>query len=360
MQNTLPIDDDYYSAESEAISIVPPPDIVTYTELRSVADLYRMFAQGDLDIQPDFQREEVWGSANQTRFIDSLIKQLPIPSLCLGFDFKKQSWQVIDGLQRLTSVIKFLDTDRLWKMSKLDDVDERISGKANTEFTEAKDLAILRRTIENTVLPITVVRCDSESRAHREYLFQIFRRLNTGGVKLNNQEIRNCVYSGSFNNLLNVLNESTLWLSVSPFNKANGNRFKGQEMILRVFTFADSYQEYRGNLAAFLNDYMDTHRADSEIELADRRSSFNTALELCSKLDDQLVASLSKTVFEALLVGLYVNRDRISTRSGEELTTMLRQMLTQPQFSKESLSEGLSSRDKLISRLKTACEAFEA
>src|SRR5207237_2158764 len=86
-------------------SELPPSDIVAYNELRSCADLFRMYTQGILDIQPDFQREVVWKSPAQTRFIDSLMKQLPIPSMCFSFDYTTQKWTVIDGLQRMSSIL---------------------------------------------------------------------------------------------------------------------------------------------------------------------------------------------------------------------------------------------------------------
>ena len=71
---------------------IPPTDIVAYNELRSCADLHRMYEQGILEIQPDFQRDIVWKGPDQTRFIDSLIKQLPIPSMCFALDHKAQRW----------------------------------------------------------------------------------------------------------------------------------------------------------------------------------------------------------------------------------------------------------------------------
>ncbi len=69
---------------------IPPNDVVAYNELRSCADLYRMFATGKLEIQPDFQREVVWKNDEQSRFIDSLVKQLPIPSMCFSLDYNTQ------------------------------------------------------------------------------------------------------------------------------------------------------------------------------------------------------------------------------------------------------------------------------
>ena len=101
---------------------VPPPDIVAYNELRSCADLFRMHEQGILEIQPEFQRDIVWKGPDQTRFIDSLIKQLPIPSMCFALDHKAQKWMVIDGLQRISTIVKFLRGGD-WKLSKLDDID---------------------------------------------------------------------------------------------------------------------------------------------------------------------------------------------------------------------------------------------
>ena len=97
---------------------IPPPDIVAYNELRSCADLYRMHEQGILQVQPDFQRDVVWKSADQTRFVDSLIKQLPIPSMCFALDHKAQRWIVIDGLQRISTIVRFLDGGD-WRLIKI-------------------------------------------------------------------------------------------------------------------------------------------------------------------------------------------------------------------------------------------------
>lgn len=74
--------DDYESPQQ------PPADIVVFNELRSCADLFRLEQTGQLEIKPFFQRDQVWSDADQTRFIDSLVKQLPIPSLCLGYDYQ--------------------------------------------------------------------------------------------------------------------------------------------------------------------------------------------------------------------------------------------------------------------------------
>ena len=171
---------------------LPPIDIVAFNELRSCADLLRLYHSKQLEIQPDFQRDIVWSKPDQTRFIDSLTKQLPIPSMCISLDYKTDKRLVIDGLQRMNSIINFLSNDE-WKLSELEDIDEKLSGKTvHTIKTKSKDLF---DRVQNVMIPVTVIRCDYSKLTHNEYLFTIFHRLNSGGVKLNNQEIRNCIYN---------------------------------------------------------------------------------------------------------------------------------------------------------------------
>lgn len=69
-------------------SVMPPPDIIAFNEQRSCADIFRMYQKGQIEISPDFQRGEVWRNSAQTLFIDSLMKQLPIPSMCLYIDMR--------------------------------------------------------------------------------------------------------------------------------------------------------------------------------------------------------------------------------------------------------------------------------
>lgn len=139
------------------VNNIPPSDIVAFNELRSCADLLRLHSSGQLNIQPDFQRDIVWSTLDQTRFIDSLTKQLPIPSLCISYDYKTDKRLVIDGLQRLNSIINFLSDDE-WKLSKLEDIDQRLAGK--TVYTIKTREKELFERVQNVVIPITVIRCD--------------------------------------------------------------------------------------------------------------------------------------------------------------------------------------------------------
>jgi len=338
---------------------LPPPDIVAYNELRSCADLYRMYTEGILQIQPEFEREIVWPTPQQTRFIDSLIKQLPIPSMCFSLDYRTQIWQVIDGLQRMWSIIRFLSGDQ-WNLSKLDDVDPRISGQPTSKFIDKNStLHTYFTRVENLTLPITVIRCDYSKKSHMNYLFTIFHRLNTGGMKLNNQEIRNCIYSGAFNDLLKELNQNNSWMRLNKMKQPTGYRFTKHELILRFFAFHDKYTEYTGRLARFLNDYMEDNRNPTEQFLNEKRQLFSRTLDVVYKtIFAGRPPTLSISVLEALFVGVASNLPFVEGQNRSSLQNMYQQLTSHEEFSEERLREGLAGKQRVIGRMSVATAIF--
>ena len=352
-------EDDLFSEDDASES--PPPDIVAYNESRSCADLYRMYMQGILDIKPEFQREIVWNGPSQTRFIDSLIKQLPIPSLCFSLDYKTQRWQVIDGLQRMSSIIRFLSGDPNWILSSLDDVEPKPAGMAADRFLDKESsLYIYRQRIENLTLPITVLRCDYSKKTHTNYLFTIFHRLNTGAMKLNNQEIRNCIYSGTFNDLINDLNRNPEWLKLNRMRKDTGYRFRGQELILRFFALVDNVDNYGGRLATFLNEYMAYNRNLGDDKLDSKKLIFEDSLHIvfAKIFDSKAPAKQPLSIMEATLVGVAKNLSSLKSVDADAIKRMHKRMLENEEFSPKKLNEGLAGKERVKGRIKAAVASF--
>jgi hypothetical protein len=332
---------------------LPPNDIVAFNELRSCADLLRMYETNQLDIQPDFQRDVVWSKPDQTRFIDSLIKQLPIPSMCISLDYRTDKRQIIDGLQRMSSIINFLSNDE-WKLSQLDDIDENLSGKTvHTIRTKSRDLY---SRVQNVVIPITVIRCDYSKKTHSEYLFTIFHRLNSGGIKLNNQEIRNCIFSGSTNNLLKKISSSETVI------KAIGEktRFANEELFLRFFSFNDDLLSYTGKLSTYLNAYMHTRRYIEQDEIDAKFDFAKETVELIfTKIfDRKLIRKISKTTLEGLLYGVSQNLEHLKQMDGQHVKALYQDFIQLEEFSLDNLKEGLAQKDKLINRLTASKNVF--
>jgi hypothetical protein len=343
--------------EEEGFEEVPPSEIVTFNELRSCADLVRMVKLNQLRIELDFQRDLVWSQAAQTRFIDSLLKQLPIPSMCLSLDYKSQERLMIDGLQRISSVVKFL-TDDDWKLSKLDDIDNRISGQT-TGYLRKKHPEIYDQ-IENVSIPITIVRCDYSKKSHLNYLFKIFHRLNTGGTKLNNQEIRNCIFHGRFNDVLKGLVQYPKTRALFSLKKGETYRFSYEEFILRVLAFSETYEKYNGKLGKFLNDYMEDNKKISDKEIEKKASLIERAVELLHVkiLDGQALDKISRTTTEAIFIGIIRNIEHLETEPRKKLFKRMQSLIEDELFSTDSLKEGLAAKEKVQVRLKKAIEIF--
>lgn len=346
-------------------SETPPTDIVAYNELRSCADLARMTNDGIIDLQPEFQRDVVWTSVDQTRFIDSLVKQLPIPSMCFALDHKTDTWIVIDGLQRMTAIVRFLEGGN-WRLAKLEDIDERLSGKRVEIFKAgSSDHKKIFDRIQNKTIPITVLRCEFSKKTHMEYLFTVFHRLNSGGSKLNNQEIRNCIYSGSFNNLLKELDLNPKWRNFNSMEPAAPNkpvknyRFVKQELILRFFAFSEEQQKYSGQVGKFLNDYMHPRRNLFDSDIDAKRNFFNQVIDVVGRIfPDAPPERIPTAVTEALLVGIGRNLTHIANLTDDQLNQKFVALRSSEPFNEEGLAEGLSKKDKVNDRLNKAVEIF--
>lgn len=343
---------------SDDSSEQPPADIVSFNELRSCADLVRMHEQRQLDVKPDFQRDIVWSNAAQTRFIDSLTKQLPIPSMCISWDYKTNRRLVIDGLQRIWSIIQFL-TDDQWKLSALDDVDQRISGK-KSEYIQQHHPDIIDR-IENLTIPITVLRCDYSKKSHQEFLFTIFHRLNTGGSKLANQEIRNCIFSGCFNDFLRETVSDNRLRMLFSLDANETYRYVHEEFILRVLTFTNDFESYDGNLSRFLNDFMRLKRHD-DVFVKSSQALIGEVLDIVvHKVTNQNpLPRVSRATSEALFVAIARNIEFARTASAGILADRFVQLRSSEEFRPENLKNALTSKLKQVARLRRAVEVFSA
>lgn len=342
---------------------IPPDNVVAYNELRSCADLHRMHASGKLEIQPDFQREVVWNVNEQARFIDSLVKQLPIPSMCFSLDSQTKEWKVIDGLQRMHTITSFLGTGD-WMIAPADDIHHLLRGKTNNQLQNgSSDEKLLYSSVQDLSIPITVIRCSYADDLHMRYLFTIFNRLNSGGVRLNNQEIRNCIYSGQFNDMLkSVDRECRPWRTVQGRIWGKMNRFRSVEVLLRMLAFGASLESYNGNLAGYLNDYMLRASRAQESTLKSTRERIERAAGLAAVVLESLGhGKKSLTFVEGILVGCYSNLESapdpqdLSARDWANVRA--ERFLKQPAFD-VGARYALSSTQTVKERLKQAISAF--
>ena len=161
---------------------------------RSIYELVRQYQRGNLELQPEFQRLSVWDSTKESRLIESVFLEVPIPIIYLSEE-SDGKFSVIDGQQRLNTFFKFNKNEL--KLSKLVIFTE-LNGKWFRDIPKE-----FQEKFESSTLRIIEIRKESDP----DVKFEIFERLNTGAVPLNSQELRNCIYKGIYNELLKDLSE---------------------------------------------------------------------------------------------------------------------------------------------------------
>ena len=277
--------------------------------------------------------------------------------MCISLDMSSQKRVVIDGLQRISTIVEFLDAvenDKDLVLSSLDDIDDRLSGKSIKQIKKYSPDVI--SFIENVSIPVTVLRCDLSKENHMEYIFTIFHRLNTGGTKLNNQEIRNCIFNGNFNDILFECSYQKNKELESLLGKKN-SRFTFEEFILRFFAFQDKLNNYNGKLTSFLNEYMRENRKLSEDKITDKRDLFTETVDVFySKITKE--EKFSRVILEALLYGVGRNLEKSSSMSKEDFNFLCQEILNSTAFQSSELQGGLMQQNKVKARLNIADEIF--
>ncbi len=238
--------DDFLEPESDEEQQAADDDrpVVSRPADWTIASLREKWEGGLLQLQPNFQREYVWRLKPElpSRLIESILLGIPIPPLYFG-GLGGGKLEVIDGQQRLTTLIRFVTNKfPLQRLTRMPSLEGKTFGELSTEHQEK---------IKGT--PIRTVEINAGNNTDLRY--EIFERLNRGSMALNEQELRNCVYRGPFNILLSELERDDKWRSVKG-GKEPEPRFKEREMILRFLALANRGNFYQGHLKRFLNDYM--------------------------------------------------------------------------------------------------------
>lgn len=346
------VDEDFLEEPEE--NILPPDNIVVLNELRSASDLHRLMIDNDsITIKPDFQRNEVWNDNTRARFIDSLSKEFPIPSMCFALDAKEQKYIVIDGLQRMSTIKKFLETQD-WILPNLNDIDENIAGKSVKEIKKTSPK--IYRRIENISLPVTILRYDPSRQDNMDYIFTIFQRLNSFGEHLNNQEIRNAVYQGPLNTFIKECINNDTWIKIIKNDKkSNDQRMVAEERTLRFFAFYENANKYEGKLNKFLNLFMQENRYFNDN--SSKKYILDSVIDIIKKMDIKKIGK-SNAFKDAFLYGVAKNIKVLENKNSEQLDNYLEKLKSDDNFTAETLSSSVMQKSKVKNRLDVAVKIF--
>lgn len=265
--------------EEEEIEEVDPTKRKIFTDQGDpeINSLYGKYKKGKLDIQPVFQRKFVWDRTKACKLIESVLLEIPLPIIYL-FEEKNGIISVIDGQQRLTSFFSFIDgkfpNGKAFKLSGLN-VFKELNGKLFSELNEE-----LQDKITDYKIRIITFRKESEPGLK----FEIFERLNTGAVSLNDQELRNCIYRGPYNDLLKELSKDSDFKFLLGI-KDSERRMRDVELVLRFAAFLhSSYLNYKPSVKKFLNKDMEKYRYINNEDTSELRKAFKNSVSIIRSL----------------------------------------------------------------------------
>lgn len=271
----------------------------------NLGSLLEQLEYNEIDLQPEFQREsDVWTQVKKSRLIESVLLGLPLPSFYFSEDPETNKLLVVDGLQRLCAFSDFCITKKLklkgmqfltglegWTYDKLD----------RTQIRRIKSLKVTLNTLrKNTPQRVKLV---------------IFQRVNTAGVPLTPQEMRNALYQKKATDLLKRM------VKLDSFRKATGGKIPSKRMTdcdfaNRFVAFYLYRKGYDGNLDEFMGDALENINRMSQQEIDSIHDTFDRSMTICYRLlgntafkrpDPQKPNSFLKTnkaIFEVLSVSI--------------------------------------------------------
>jgi len=250
--------------ESDTIDINPydPDKIKVRSDKIAVSILSKMIDNESIDLNPDFQRNLVWNSFQKSRLIESILLRIPLPMFYFAED-NEGNLSVVDGLQRISTIKEFMDNK--FQLRDLQYLNDSCEGryyetKGNKKGLDTKYL----KWFDLTSISANIIDPSSPPKVK----YDIFRRINTGGRPLNNQEIRNCLMGKGLREALKGMAALEEFKSATDKSIRN-TRMEDQEVALRYLYFYQLYEksknidEYNGYMELVLDEYTDNNIKNS-------------------------------------------------------------------------------------------------
>lgn len=277
------------SEEEEVGPIHIPPE---YRKLEveekklSIKELWDLFIDGRMILESGFQRHYVWDKAKASRFIESILLDIPIPPIYLA-ESPNAALDIIDGHQRVETIFRFLrpilprytenwQTIRRLLPSKLVLSDCQVLHEINGKGVEGLSERDRGEFLDKKLGTILV-----KKESNPDMKFILFSRLNLGAMSLNWQELRNCMYHGSYNTLIKDLAENPDYMRMWR-RKAPHKRMLDQEKVLRFFAFVHGLRDYHRPFQHFLNKEIEENQNASPETISEYRNEFTNALNWTS------------------------------------------------------------------------------
>jgi hypothetical protein len=324
-----------------------------------------------IELQPTYQRRKRWNATKKSRLIESFLANIPVPPVIL-YEVDYDKYEVMDGQQRITAIHEFY-TNQLTLMGL--ELWPELNGRRYDDLPLIIRSGIDRRAISSIVI-IAESTADSEEAMFLKRI--TFERINTGGVDLSAQEVRNCLYQSEFNQLLIELSENEQFkrsLGIKNDNESVYQKMEDVELVLRFFALR-SLDYFKGNLKSFLTAYMIKMKENSlsSEEKDSLTAVFNQTITLACNLygekpfqppSQDYKKAFYKAYYDAVMVGLSHNLQHSSQllNCKDRVLDETQNLFCQPDSdifkgkgkdNREGIGERISRFDTLIKNVLTS------
>jgi len=366
VENEAPMEPDVVlEGDSEEVEIEAKRFVVSsYGWDSDVEGLVKRLNREDIYV-PGFQRNLVWDRGEKSRFVESLILGLPVPTVFLAQDFNSKKLNIVDGQQRLRSLQQYLNGDfPLQGKGIPDDLAGRyysrdvVKSKKSKVLVDADARALADALVHSVVIKPDPSDNDADKGAeYNRAVIQIFYRLNANGRVLQAQEIRASIFHGSMDNLLRKMNDVESWRSM--FGQKHG-RLKDVEALLRYMALLNEGSSYKAPMPRFLDKYMENNR-NIEAAAADGYfAEFDKAVSMVFQSRGAAAFKQGGTFvlsrFDAMMTGI-VHGFRVG-KDGDQWLNERWTELEADEGYRWSIEEFVNDTNRVERRLKRAIEIF--
>lgn len=337
-------------------------------------DMYKSSPIKELDINPDYQRLFRWSEGARSRFIESLLLEMPVPPIYV-IEQEEGRYLLIDGLQRISSYLHLrgeleashLDPPvHLGEKLKLVDCDivEELNGRTFDNLGTALQIRLKRAFVR-----VEVIRKGSDPR----FKYHMFKRLNTGGEVLTPQQLRNCtirLLDATFNDfVIKLSNMKTFKKTTEALTTESQLGAFDQELVLRFFALKNYRAAFKHDVGDFLTEYMervsDTEDAlefDYSVEYANFDRTFSVlsttlgdgAFAMANKAGTGLSRGFSVLHYEAITLGVQSRIAQLDPKNATQMKSLkkiLMEVKLDPNFIKLTKGGGKNSTGQLKGRI---------
>lgn len=324
-------------------------------------------------LKPALQRKYVWDKVEASRFIDSLLLGLPVPSIFLSKQ-PDEKLLIIDGYQRIMTVYDyvkkgiFTGDGKVFKLTKSEKINQRWRGKAFSELSEDQ-----QRKIRNTTIH-AIVFVQQHPDDNDTSLYQIFERINTSGRSLLPQEIRNCIYESNFNDMLMEVNRHESWRTLFG-SSVEDNRMRDVELILRFYALnpieLDKINIDRISLKKHLNTCMGGYSHLCEKEINACRDEFIRTSDFLLKCFGEkafhsitdtetlkMGSRLSPTVYDSIAIAASIYLKKNPNAKPIAGIQKRKGILFEDSEYKDAITTGTTRTKAIYYRINRACEVL--